>query len=117
VPQRHCLEQAERGANPLVDRGGPVVVKDELYQWFIVESGRRDRGVCVRSEMTLIQSRDEGGEQLALADRPLRRSAHHGLGVNALRLSEQVLSVTHRSDDIRYSEPGRHPYYRIEQSR
>src|SRR5216110_2836139 len=49
-----------------------------------------DRDVGLRSEDTLIQARGERGEQLALADAPIRRSPHHRLRIRALRRAEEL---------------------------
>src|SRR5580700_3310249 len=41
---------------------------------------RRDRGVRLGSKLTLVHLRNEGGHQLAVANRPRRRAAHRFVG-------------------------------------
>ena len=64
--KRQLLDEAERGADPPVDRSGAPVVLDSAPD-VLTERVRRDRSVGVRSKMALVERRDEGGEQLALA--------------------------------------------------
>ena len=66
----HLLEQPQRGAKPFADRRCRVLVQDLLNQEIVVESGRRDRGMRIRSKVALIHARHERGKQLALAHRP-----------------------------------------------
>jgi hypothetical protein len=98
--QRHLFEKPERAAQLLIDRRAGVVVQNTLRQVIVLESGRRDRGVSVRSKLTVIQSRHKGGKQFALANRPFRRPAHHRLGMRRMGPSEKVGPVPQCPDDV-----------------
>src|SRR5205085_4025197 len=67
----------------------------------VTECCLRDRGVCVSSEDALIQSRNEGGEDLALANAPRRRAPHHLLGQLGERLTKEFLSIEECAHDAR----------------
>lgn len=79
--QRERLEQAECSTQPFVDRSCPIVVEDQL-RLAVTQRCLRDRGVGVSSKNALVETRYEGGEYLALADRPWRWPAHHLLREN-----------------------------------
>ena len=64
----HLLEQSQRCAKLFADRRGRVLVQNLLDEEIAVESGRRDRGVGIRSKVALIHARHECGEQLTLAN-------------------------------------------------
>jgi hypothetical protein len=64
----HLLEQPQRCAKLFADRGCRVLVQNLLDEKIVVEGGRRDRGVGIRSKGALIHVRHERGEQLALAN-------------------------------------------------
>jgi hypothetical protein len=66
--ESHLLEQPQSQAKLLADRRCRVIVQNLLDQQIAVKSGRRDRGVGVRSKVALIQARHECREQLALAN-------------------------------------------------
>ena len=68
VIECHLLEKAQYGPQPIVDRRADVVIEDLLCKVVVVKSGRRDRGVGVRSKGAGVEARDERREQLALAD-------------------------------------------------
>jgi hypothetical protein len=91
--ERHFLEQAERGAKPVVYWSGRVVVQHLLCQGIVPEGGRRDRGVGVCSKMTLIQTRDERRKQLAFANRPFRGASHDRVRVRGMRSAKQVAPI------------------------
>jgi hypothetical protein len=52
----HRLEQPKRGSELVVNRRRGVVVQHLLCQAFAFQGRRRDRGVCVRSKVALIQA-------------------------------------------------------------
>jgi hypothetical protein len=56
VVERDLLEQAERRAELVADRRCRVVVQDLVDEVTVVEGGRRDRGVGIRSKGTLVQA-------------------------------------------------------------
>ena len=114
VVKRHLGEEPEGGAQPLVDGRRGVVVEDLFGQRFIVESGRRDRGVGVGSKMAPIQPRDESRKQLALSDRPLGGPAHDGMRMNRMRSPEKMAMIFERSDDIRCTKAGDRAHQRKE---
>lgn len=64
----HLLNQRQCCAEFFADRRRRVVVQNLLDQGIAMESGRRDRGVGIRSKVALIQAGHERGEQLALAN-------------------------------------------------
>jgi hypothetical protein len=100
----HLLEQPQRGAKPFADRRCRVFVQNLLDQETVVEGGRRDRGVGIRSKVALIQARHESGEQLALANRPFGRTPHDGLRVCGMRPSKEMRPVPQCSYHIRCTE-------------
>jgi len=97
VIERHRLQKAQDAAQLLVDRRRCVILENLLDQTVIFERGRRDRGVGIRSKVTLVQPRHESREQLALSNRPFGRSAHNGLGVCGMWRAEEVASIAERS--------------------
>jgi hypothetical protein len=103
VVERHLPEQAKRRPKRLANRRCRVVVQDLLNEVTIVEGGRRDRGVGVRSKVTLVEARHECGEELALADRPLGRAPHDRLCVRGMRPPEQMLSISRKPETARMS--------------
>jgi hypothetical protein len=64
----HLLEQPQRCAKLFADRSCRVLVQNLLDEKIVVEGGRRDRGVGIRSKVALIHARHERSEQLALAN-------------------------------------------------
>ena len=98
--QRHRLEEAERLAQPLVDRGGLVVVEHRVDQLLVGKGVRRDRAVSFRSERTLVADGDERGEELALRLRPLGRALHHLLQELAERAPEELRPVAQGERDV-----------------
>jgi hypothetical protein len=101
--QRHLLQEAQRRSQLWPNRRGLEVVQ-HLARDRGVESNRRDRGVCVGSIVAVIDSRDERREQLALADRPRRWPAHHGVSMLAMMPAEIIASIGQRSGDVRRPE-------------
>ena len=67
--QRHFLQETQRRPQLWTNRRRLEVVQ-YLARDAGVEGNRRDRGVCVGSKVTVIDSRDERRKQLPLADRP-----------------------------------------------
>ena len=94
--ERERLEQAEHCAQLLVDRGGPIILEDEFYA-AVTKRQLRDRGVGLSSEDALIESGDESGERLALANRPRGWSAHDLLRQLRKRAAKELFSVKERS--------------------
>ena len=97
-PQGQLLEEAECGAQLLVDGSGPPVTLDCLPD-VVTERVRRDRGVGVRSEGALLEVRDPAGEELALAGRPVGLAAHRQLERVGERPPEDLRPVVERLQD------------------
>jgi hypothetical protein len=115
VIERHLLEQPQRRSQLLVNRRVRVVVQHPLGQRVVSKGGRRDRGVSVGSKQTLVQPRDERGEQLALAHRPFGRAAHDGLRVRGMRSPEAMRVVLQYPDHVGCTEAGHRTHDREEQ--
>src|SRR5207249_671249 len=103
--ERELLEQAERGSDFGIDPGGAPIGQHRLDQLLVPKGQRRDRAVGTRSEQALVQARRERGEQLALADAPFRRPAHHRLRPVAHRATEELRPVEQRFDDVGHATP------------
>lgn len=97
-PQGQLLEEAERGAELLVDGSGAPVALDCLPD-VVTERIRRDRGVGVRSEGALLEVRHPAGEELALAGRPVGLTAHCELERVGERPPEDLRPVVERLQD------------------
>ena len=68
VSEGHLFKQTQHSTQSFVDRRAGIVLEDLLREVVVVKSGRRDRGVGVRSKGAGVEARDERREQLALAD-------------------------------------------------
>ena len=112
----HLLEQPKCGAKPFADRRCRVLVQDLLNQETVVERGRRDRGVGIRSKVALIHARHECGEELALAHRPFGGTPHDDMRVRGVRPSKEMRPVSQGSYHIRCTEAGDGAHEPVEQS-
>ena len=64
----------------------------------------------LRSEGALVLCRNEGGEELSLADGPVGRAAHHALQELREGPAEELRSVLEHAEDVRDEDAGRpHP--------
>jgi hypothetical protein len=115
VIQRHLFQEAERGAELVVNRRGGVIVQDLPDEVIVVEGRCRDRGMSVRSKVTLIQPRYKGGEELAVSDRPFGWAAHDRLRMRRVRLAEKLASIPQRTHDIRRAKAGNRANELVEQ--
>jgi hypothetical protein len=56
VSEGHLFKKTQHRTQPLVDRRGGIVVEDLLREMIVAKSGRRDRGVGVRSKGTFVHA-------------------------------------------------------------
>ncbi len=66
--QRHLSQEPERRPQFGVDRGRGIIVQYLLNQVGVLKGVRRNCGVGVGSKLALVETRNECGKQLALAD-------------------------------------------------
>ena len=81
--------------------------REDRRRLFSSEALRRDRAVSSRSEQTSVALGDERGEQLSLADAPLRGSAHDLLDHGVERGPEESRAGTRASSRRRPPVPPR----------
>jgi hypothetical protein len=68
VAERHLFQETQYGPYAFIDRRVGVVIEDLLGKLVVLESGRRDRGVAVRSKGASVQARDKRGKEFTLSD-------------------------------------------------
>jgi cell division transport system permease protein len=102
--QRHRLDEAERRADTLVDRRRAPVGLDRPPH-VLAERVRRDRGVGVCSEGTLVERGDECCEELALTRRPVGGPAHREVERGRERPPEDLGPVVQR---LQHAQRARH---------
>jgi hypothetical protein len=56
VVQRHFFEKAQHRSEFLAEWRRPVIVQDLLDERLVLQRGRRDRGVSVRSKVAVIEA-------------------------------------------------------------
>src|SRR5207247_6544651 len=94
--QRERLEQPQHCAELVVDRSSPIVLEDE-FSAAVTQRQLRDRGVGLSSKDALVETGDEGGERLPLAEGPRGWPAHHLLSQLGESLAEELFSIKKRS--------------------
>ena len=89
----------------------------QLQNRLLSEQGRRDRAVGVCSEDALVPERREARHQLAVALRPVRRTAHRGLEPARERRAEEARPVVQREHHVRHLIAALLPRDPLDQSR
>ncbi len=96
---RQAHGEVAQYANPRLEVGLPVVVRDVLCQLLGCALSTEVVCVGVNSVMAVVRARDDDGEELALGTRELAR-AEHDRPVEAHRGAEDRWVERHRLDDV-----------------